>query len=246
MTIPFRHPVVCPILIGRSAELAALQECIESTARGQGGVVVLSGEAGIGKSRLVAELQRSAAAQDFQLLGGQCFPTDRSCPYALSLTSLGAFWPRSHPTDHDGAGIHTRALFLASWAGPAPARTRKPPQIVSLNLKKTPPLHFAQTSSYEPRLRPLLLVIEDIHWSDETPGFSSSSRARRRRSAPVNLTYRAMRRIGRCAPCWPVRPRAAEAGSSPRTADQDRHGDGLADHLARDAFAPRRNARCPL
>ena len=115
MTIPFHQPVVCPILIGRSAELTALQECIEAAARGQGGVVLLSGEAGIGKSRLVAELQRFAAAQDFQLLGGQCFPTDRSCPYAPLLTSWAHSWPRSHPPDHDGAGIlRTRALSLAS------------------------------------------------------------------------------------------------------------------------------------
>jgi predicted ATPase len=85
MTIRLHQPVVCPILVGRSAEMNLLQECIETAASGQGGVVLLSGEAGIGKSRLVAELQQSASAQDFQLLSGQCFPTDRSCSYAPLL-----------------------------------------------------------------------------------------------------------------------------------------------------------------
>lgn len=56
MTIRLHQPVVCPILIGRSAELAALQECLQAAARGKRGVVLLSGEAGIGKSRLVTEL----------------------------------------------------------------------------------------------------------------------------------------------------------------------------------------------
>ena len=65
MTIPLHQPVVCPILIGRNAEMTALQECIEAAARGQGGIVLLSGEAGIGKSRLMAELQRSASALGF-------------------------------------------------------------------------------------------------------------------------------------------------------------------------------------
>ena len=85
------QPVVCPILIGRSAEMTTLQKCIEAAASGQGGVVLLSGEAGIGKSRMVAELPREASALAFQLLGGQCFPTDRSCPYAPLLDLLHAF-----------------------------------------------------------------------------------------------------------------------------------------------------------
>ncbi len=91
MTIRLHQPVVCPILVGRSTELTALQDCLEAAARGQGGVVLLSGEAGIGKSRLAAELRRSAEAQGFQLLGGQCFPTDRACPYAPLLDLLGTF-----------------------------------------------------------------------------------------------------------------------------------------------------------
>src|SRR5260370_29340278 len=68
------QPVVCPILIGRSAEMTALQESIEAAASGQGRVVLLSGEAAIGKSRLVSELQREASPLSFQLLAGQSFP----------------------------------------------------------------------------------------------------------------------------------------------------------------------------
>lgn len=85
MTIPFHQSVVCPILIGHNTELMALHGCLEASAHGQGGVVMISGEAGIGKTRLVSELQRFAETFDFQLLGGQCFPTDRSCPYAPLL-----------------------------------------------------------------------------------------------------------------------------------------------------------------
>ena len=65
MAAPFHKPVVCPILIDRVNELATLQELIDQAKSGRGQVALLSGEAGIGKSRLVAEAKASAAAQDF-------------------------------------------------------------------------------------------------------------------------------------------------------------------------------------
>ena len=129
MTIPFHQPVVCPILIGRSAELTALQECIEAATRAQGGVVLLSGEAGIGKSRLVAELRRFASAQDFQLLGGQCFPTDRSCPYAPLFDLLGAFLAPLSPSQITTAlGAPARALFPL-----LPEQVQHLPELASLS-----------------------------------------------------------------------------------------------------------------
>ncbi len=172
MTIPFHQPVVCPILIGRSAELTALQGCLEAV-RAQGGVVLLSGEAGIGKSRLAAELQRSAETHDFQLLGGQCFPTDRACPYAPLLDLLGTFLAPLSPSQIATAlGSSARALvpFL-------PEPIQHLPELASLS--SLSPLEpdqeqrrlFAALADVFLRTttsRPLLLVIEDLHWSDES------------------------------------------------------------------------------
>src|SRR6266536_3679874 len=53
MVVPLNKPVVCPVVIGRTTELTAIHQLIESTKSGQGQVALLSGEAGIGKSRLV-------------------------------------------------------------------------------------------------------------------------------------------------------------------------------------------------
>ncbi len=173
MTIPFHQSVVCPILIGRNAELTALQECLEAAARGQGGVVLLSGEAGIGKSRLVAELRRSAETFDFQPLAGQCFPTDRACPYAPLLDLLGTFLAPLSPSQITTAlGASARALFPL-----LPEQVQHLPELASL-----PPLPPLDPEQEKRRLftmladvftrtttsQPLLLVIEDIHWSDES------------------------------------------------------------------------------
>src|SRR5260370_22923387 len=88
MTESLTKPVVCPILIGRTPDLATLHLLIDQAKRGKGQVALLCGEAGIGKSRLVAEVKAAATTQGFQLLQGNCFPTDFSCPYAPLLDLL--------------------------------------------------------------------------------------------------------------------------------------------------------------
>jgi predicted ATPase len=82
MATVFNKPVVCPVLVGRSGDLAALRTLADLAKRGQGQVALMGGEAGIGKSRLIAEGKTYALAQVFKLLQGNCFPGDTSCPYA--------------------------------------------------------------------------------------------------------------------------------------------------------------------
>src|SRR5260370_33896936 len=54
MTTVFEKPVVCPVLIGRAAYVRVLTRCIAEARGRQGRAVLVAGEAGIGKSRLVA------------------------------------------------------------------------------------------------------------------------------------------------------------------------------------------------
>ncbi|HXZ03279.1 MAG TPA: BREX system ATP-binding domain-containing protein, partial [Ktedonobacteraceae bacterium] len=75
-------PIICPVLVGRDQELAALGHLLNQASSGQGQMLLLCGEAGIGKSRLVAKLTTSATAQGFAVLEGKCFPTDLTRPYA--------------------------------------------------------------------------------------------------------------------------------------------------------------------
>ena len=92
MTTGLNKPVVCPVLIGRSDDLAALHVLADLAKRGQGQVALMSGEAGIGKSRLIAEEKMYALAQGFKLLQGNCFPGDTSCPYAPLLDLLRTYF----------------------------------------------------------------------------------------------------------------------------------------------------------
>src|SRR5436309_3118829 len=88
MATVFKKPVVCPVLVGRSGDLSALRALVDQVKRGQGQVALMSGEAGNGKSRLIAEGKTYALAQGFRLLQGNCFPGDTSCPYTPLLDLL--------------------------------------------------------------------------------------------------------------------------------------------------------------
>src|SRR5947209_3702025 len=85
MAVPFDQAVVCPITVGRAQNLEALRRCVEQVQGGKGQTLLIAGEAGIGKSRLVAEARAYAAHLGFLVLQGNCFESDRSLPYAPLL-----------------------------------------------------------------------------------------------------------------------------------------------------------------
>ncbi len=57
---PLDRPIVSPVLVGRGPALAALERVLAQVCAGRGPTVVLTGEAGIGKSRLAAEMAAGA------------------------------------------------------------------------------------------------------------------------------------------------------------------------------------------
>jgi hypothetical protein len=91
------RPIVCPVLVGRGQELRTLAGCLDELEAGRGGVLLVAGEAGVGKTRLVAELQRMAAARGVRLLVGHSFENDRTAPYAPLIDLLRAFAPGPTP-----------------------------------------------------------------------------------------------------------------------------------------------------
>ncbi|HEY3109535.1 MAG TPA: AAA family ATPase, partial [Chloroflexota bacterium] len=62
------RPLVCPIMVGRQADLAEVERLIAAAGAGRGGGLVLGGEAGLGKSRLVGEARARADARGIALL----------------------------------------------------------------------------------------------------------------------------------------------------------------------------------
>ena len=152
---------LCPVLIGRDAETARLRSALAAAQGGAGGVMFLTGEAGIGKSRLASELAAEARARKATVLAGRAVPTSASIPYRpLTEALLQALRERAFPDDpgltpwlpalraliptiggseDDGRGDHA-----------APVRGEAVLQLLR---------RFAGSAG-------LLLVLEDLHWAD--------------------------------------------------------------------------------
>ena len=91
MLAPLDSPIVCPITVGRAPHLDAIERLVDHLLNGSGQTLLVDGEAGIGKSRLVAETRTRAAQRGALVLQGQCFETDRSLPYAPFVDLLRGF-----------------------------------------------------------------------------------------------------------------------------------------------------------
>lgn len=167
------RPVVSPILVGREEQLAQLAPLLGQVVGGAGATVLVSGEAGIGKSRLVADIARRfrvvVTQHDADVLVGRCFEPDHALPFAPLLDLLRG-WLAQQP-----AGEVIRRLGSA-----APEIMRLLPELTPL-LPDTQPLPALGPEDERRRIswalldivsraasrRPLLLIVEDLHWSDD-------------------------------------------------------------------------------
>ncbi len=161
--------VLCPVLVGRAPYLAALDETIAATRARHGQALLIAGEAGIGKSRLLAEVEARAAAQGFRVLQGNCFPPDRTYPYApvLDMLRMGSRGdPATDPADSDGPGAQAaRSLFeeIQPPPGTAVAAGMDPEQEKRRRFSALTRFFLEQAAR-----RSLLVAVEDLHWSDDT------------------------------------------------------------------------------
>ncbi len=154
--------------VGRQSELDALRSQLEDARAGCGGLAVLTGEAGVGKTRIAQEASRDAADRGMAVLWGACYEGDWQPPYGPWVDALGEL-PRIREPDR------LRHLL----GGEASALVHLVPDI-RMTLPDTPAL--SPLSPEEERLRlyaavarlllsiadeqPLLLVLDDLHWAD--------------------------------------------------------------------------------
>ncbi|QDP94906.1 AAA family ATPase [Microlunatus elymi] len=132
--------------VGRESELQRMQDLLSPAMLQRGHVLIVRGEAGIGKTRLTEEFARLAAGSGVQVIRGQ----------ALDDPGMPVLWPWRQPlSDLGGAELIEDApsIELTDSSDAANARFRFFSRITDLLLRR------AQA--------PRLLVMEDLHWADE-------------------------------------------------------------------------------
>ncbi|MGW9631188.1 helix-turn-helix transcriptional regulator [Agromyces sp. NPDC055520] len=156
-------------MVGRDADLARLNERLGEVRAGAPFTIVIGGEAGIGKTRLVQEFERGLPA-DIRLLAGQCVDLGSvAAPYAPVKTALRTLIAEVGPEavlDAAGPGRPALAALLPELAAsdPAAAATGPPAGVGAA----TGQLHEGIAVLLETfsRDRPIVFVIEDLHWVD--------------------------------------------------------------------------------
>ncbi len=145
------------MLIGRAREVAGLEQMLGAAAAGRGGLRVVHGEPGVGKTRLADEIAAHAGSKGFVVAWGRAWETGGAPPYWPWIELLGVL------ADGDAEVPEKVGELLGRGARHAPGEgTRADPARERFEV-------FEAVGSYlraRARTAPLLLVFDDLHMAD--------------------------------------------------------------------------------
>lgn len=147
-------------IVGRTAELSLLGTSIEQSAHGVPSTVLLSGEAGVGKSSLVADVTEQYAQTGHLVLWGRCLRFGASSSPYLPIGQLLTQWYRQ-------AGVESRSRVLAGAEDLAAIAPVLGQAAVRTDSGQLIPL-VATTLDRIAQESPTVLVVDDLHWADTT------------------------------------------------------------------------------
>ena len=79
------RPLVCPVLVGRDDLLALADRRLDEVRTGDGHLLLVAGEAGLGKTRLLGAIERRASAAGFRTVRAGTYPGDLQVPAAILI-----------------------------------------------------------------------------------------------------------------------------------------------------------------
>lgn len=180
--------------VGRGAELEALRGAFDDAHSGRARVVMVVGEPGIGKTRTVEELGVYASVRGAQVLWGHSYEGEIGVPFLPFVEALRAFVR----TLSDDGQLLDPAAGCAEVATIVPELRDLSPRIPALpSLEGDAERHrlfdgVAAFVTAATRIRPLVIVLDDLHWADKPTLLLLAHLARRVRSSRLMIigTYR--------------------------------------------------------
>ena len=167
-----------PGIRGRAAEIAVLGDAVDRVVSGRPAVVLIEGEAGIGKTRLLAGVLEDARGRGMQVAAGRAEELERTRPFGLVAAVFGCV--RSSP-DPRRAAI---AALLATHGG----GERGPITVTS-----DPGLRFRAVDAFADLAEelalagPLVIGVDDLQWADPSSLLTLAALSRRLAYLPVAL-----------------------------------------------------------
>ena len=195
------------VLLGRDRETAVLNDALAAAARGRPQTVLVSGDAGIGKTTLVTDAERRAVEIGFTTAVGHCLDLEAGISFAPVFEAVRVLVSGLEDLESRPSARRMRTLL-----DPETPRSAEPFRVLE-DLRQT----FLEAAASGP----LLLVLEDIHWADRsTQDFVSSLSRTARGSLVLVLTFRSDELHRR----HPIRPALAEIARAPDTTRLDVSG----------------------
>ena len=156
---------------GRQTERGAIRAVIDRALSGHGSVVMLGGGPGVGKSRLAIEMADYASRVGFKCLVGRCYERDEPFPYLPFVEIIESGLAQAASLEDFLLRVGDNAAELAQIA---PSLRRVFPDIPQpLELPPAQKRRYlfqsvSETFARAARTRSYLLIVEDLHWADES------------------------------------------------------------------------------
>jgi len=166
--------------VGRTVELQLLGRCFEQARENHGQIVGLVGEPGVGKSRLVSQFRESLPAEDFSVITGGCVHYGDAIPYLPILDMLKDYFDIKE-NENESTTRQKIKDKVTSLSGLLSHIISPLYEVLSLKVDDEEYVKLDAKQRHdrvfeairllliaESQVRPLLIIIEDLHWIDKT------------------------------------------------------------------------------
>src|SRR5688500_9584918 len=153
-------------LVGRTDELAAVASALERAKTGQSSAVLITGEAGAGKSRLMAAAVEDAKRRGWQIASGRAYPVETEIPYSIFSDAFVPFLRALDPATRSVLAAGSGEWLSRLLATLRPAGGAGTEEHAGSDSRVQLFWNFARFLGALAARQPLLVVLDDLHAAD--------------------------------------------------------------------------------